>query len=157
MSGTADDGWALSVSRVIDADPAAVWDAMKNRQAEYFCPRPWRFEPVEQDWRAGGRSFGVMHGPGGERHENDGVFLEVVEGSHFVATDAFKPGWVPAGAPMMVGTWAVAAEGDGTRVTASARHWSEKAMIEHRDMGFDAGWGAMLDQLAELVEGRGQS
>ena len=149
---SADNGWALQTSRFIAAPPAKVWDAMKNRQAEYFCPRPWRFEPIEQDWRAGGRSHSVMHGPDGERNEGDGLFLEVTEGVRFVFTDAFRVGWVPTGEPFMVGCFAIAPEGNGTRVTGTARHWSEEAMRRHADMGFQDGWGVVFDQLAELVE-----
>jgi uncharacterized protein YndB with AHSA1/START domain len=35
---------------------------------------------------------------------------------------------------------------------AVARHWDEKAMQTHRAMGFEQGWGAVADQLAELAE-----
>ena len=152
MTGTADNGWELTTSRTIAAPPAVVWEAMKNRQAEYFCPRPWRGEPIEQDWRAGGRRFGGMRGPDGERSENDGIFLEVTEGVRFVFTDAFRVGWIPAGEPFMVGCFELTAEGDGTRVTGTSRHWNEATMQRHADMGFTDGWGTVFDQLAELVE-----
>ena len=73
-TGTADNGWALSTSRFIAAPPAAVWEAMTTRMEEYFCPRPWRCEIVAQEWCSGGRSANVMHGPDGERNENEGCF-----------------------------------------------------------------------------------
>lgn len=152
MTARADTGWALTTSRHIAAPPAKVWEAMTGRIEEYFCPRPWRCEVVEQDLRAGGRSATVMHGPDGERHEGDGIFLEVVEGVRFVFTDAFTVGWVPAGEPFMVGVFEIAPEGDGTRVTGTARHWSEAAMQRHEAMGFSVGWPVVFDQLAELVE-----
>jgi len=53
---------------------------------------------------------------------------------NFVRIDTFEP------------------EGDGTRYTARARHWSEQAMLTHRDMGFETGWGAAADQLAQVAE-----
>lgn len=152
MTGTSENGWELTTSRFIAAPPQAVWDAIKHRQAEYFCPRPWRYEPVEMDWRAGGINHSVMHGPDGERNEGVGVFLEVVEGVRFVFTDAFTPGWIPAGQPFMTGCFELAAEGDGTRVTGTSRHWNEETMRQHEAMGFADGWGVVLDQLAELVE-----
>ena len=152
MTPSQDNGWLLSTSRFIAAPPAAVWDAMRNRQSEWFCPRPWRFEPVEQDWRAGGISHGVMHGPDGERNENIGVFLDVTDGVRFIFTDAFAPGWIPAGQPFMTGCFEIAAEEDGTRVTGSARHWTQASMEQHAAMGFAEGWAAVLTQLAELVE-----
>jgi len=45
-----------------------------------------------------------------------------------------------------------AAEGEGTRYTASARHWSEEALKQHEAMGFTTGWGKVADQLAALAE-----
>jgi uncharacterized protein YndB with AHSA1/START domain len=53
---------------------------------------------------------------------------------HFVRIDTFEP------------------EGDSTRFTSRALHWSAEAAEKHRAMGFEAGWGAVADQLAELVE-----
>ena len=52
----------------------------------------------------------------------------------------------------MVGIWEIAPEGDGTRYTASARHWSEEACRQHEEMGFTEGWGACADQLKALCE-----
>jgi uncharacterized protein YndB with AHSA1/START domain len=63
MTATAETGWELSVTRFIAAPPATVWQVMTQRQAEWFCPLPWRAEVVEQDWRAGGRCAMVFKGP----------------------------------------------------------------------------------------------
>ena len=141
----------LSVERHIAAPPATVWRVMTERIAEWFVPAPWRAEVVEQDWRAGGRSAMVFRGPNGEEAPQEGVFLEVVPGVRFVSTDAFTQGWVPA-SPLMVGTWAIEADGAGTRFRASARHWTQEAYDGHKSMGFEAGWGAAADQLKALVE-----
>lgn len=59
----------------------------------------------------------------------------------------------PSSGPFMIGIWTIAAEGDGTRYTAVARHWTEEAARNHADMGFEAGWGACADQLKALREG----
>ena len=52
----------------------------------------------------------------------------------------------------MIGIWSVAAEGDGTRYTATCRHWTEADCQRHDEMGFEAGWGACADQLKALAE-----
>ena len=49
------DAKELSVTRYIAARPETVWDVMVNRQAEWWCPKPWRAEVDLQDRRAGGR------------------------------------------------------------------------------------------------------
>lgn len=153
MTNEAESGWELSIERHIAAPPERVWQIMTDRQEEWFCPVPWRAEVVEQDWRAGGRSAMVFKGPDGEEMPQEGVFLEVVPGRRFVTTDAFGPGWVPVG-PFMVGGWEIEPEGDGTRYRAWARHWSEETWRQHKEMGFEAGWGACADQLAALCEAK---
>ena len=151
----ADTPLTLSVTRFIAAPPAAVWAVMTERQEEWWCPLPWRTEVIAQDWRAGGATHVVMHGPDGEVHPHEGVFLEVIPGVRWTATDAFtlddQGRYVPSG-PFMVGTWEIAAEDGGTRYTATARHWTEEAHNSHNDMGFEAGWMACADQLAALCE-----
>ncbi|MBO9575899.1 MAG: SRPBCC domain-containing protein [Sphingobium sp.] len=150
MTAEADD-LSLSVTIYIEAAPAHVWQVMTERQEEWWCPRPWRVEIVEQDWRAGGRASMTMHGPDGETMPNEGVFLEVTPGVRYVVTDAFHAGWKPAG-PFMVGIWAIEPEGSGTRFTGSARHWTKEARDQHKAMGFEAGWGVVAQQLKELCE-----
>lgn len=141
----------LSVTRTIAAPPATVWQVMTDRMEDWWCPKPWRTEIIGNDFRPGGFNRFVMHGPAGERHESGGVWLEIVPGRRMVSTDAFGADWTPQ-TPFMVGFWEIAPEGDGTRYTARARHWSEEAHRQHQDMGFEAGWAAVADQLAELAE-----
>lgn len=142
----------LTVRRHIAAPPARVWDIMVNRLEEWWSPKPWRTEILAQERRAGGRCSFTMYGPEGEVIPNEGVFLAWDEGRRFVTIDAVNAAFEPS-APFMVGIWEVAADGDGTLYTASARHWTEEAMREHEAMGYDEGWGACADQLQALCEG----
>jgi uncharacterized protein YndB with AHSA1/START domain len=120
----------LSVTRLIDAPVATVWKIATERLEEWWCPKPWRVAIVEQDWRAGGRSAMVMHGPNGEEMPHEGVLLEVSPGKRFVFTDAFTKGWNPQ-SPFMVGTMEFAGEGGKTRYTGSARHWTKESYDQH--------------------------
>ena len=141
----------LTVTRFIDAPPEKVWDIMANRQAEWWCPAPWRIEMIAQERHAGGRSAMIMRGPDGEEMPQEGIFLEWTEGKRFVTTDAVNSDFEPAD-PFMVGIWEIEPEGDGTRYTARARHWSEGTMKQHAEMGFEEGWGKCAEQLAALAE-----
>lgn len=141
----------LSVTTLIEASPDHVWQVMTGRLEEWWCPKPWRTEIVEMDWRAGGRCAMTMLGPEGEAMPSDGVFLEVTPGKRWVSTDAFLHGWVPA-TPFMIGIWEIAAETGGTRYRASARHWTDEALSQHEQMGFMPGWQAVADQLKALCE-----
>lgn len=142
----------LSLERHIAAPVEQVWQAMIERFEDWFCPKPWRAEARELRWQPGGRSLVVMHGPNGEEMPNEGVVLAFEPNRRFVMTDAFTGDWQPAG-PFMVGLFEVSPDGSGTRYRATARHWTQEAMEQHRSMGFEAGWGAAADQLKAIVEG----
>ena len=141
----------LSVSLLIDAPVATVWDVMTNRQEEWFCPAPWRATVIEQDRRPGGVNRMMFHGPDGEEMPQEGIFLAWEEGRMFAGTDAIVADLQP-GEPFMIGIWEVAPEGKGTRFTGRARHWTEEARQQHQDMGFEAGWMAAAEQLKALAE-----
>ena len=141
----------LSITRFIDAPPATVWDAMTNRLSEWFCPAPWRADIDRDDRCAGGQLNMTFRGPDGEEMPQNGTYLAYEEGRRFVTTDAVTGDYEPAG-PFMIGLWEIEPEGDGTRFTATARHWTEEACDQHREMGFEQGWNAAAEQLAGLCE-----
>lgn len=142
----------LSVTCHIAAPPEKVWNVMTERQEEWWCPAPWRARIDRQDRRAGGRCDMTFYGPDGEAMPQNGIYLAYDEGRRFVTTDAVTGDFQPAG-PFMVGIWAIAPDGDGTRYTASARHWNEETMRQHQEMGFTEGWEACARQLKALCEG----
>jgi len=150
------DANELSITRLIDAPPETVWRVWTERTEEWFCPRPWRVEILEQDLRPGGRSAMIMRGPNGEENALEGVFLEVVPHARIVSTDAFTAGWEPQG-PFMVAVTTFEEEGGKTRYTARSRHWTEDARRQHEAMGFAEGWGTVAEQLAELAEAEARS
>ena len=152
LAQSQDDLRELSVETFIDAPPQKLWDIMTGQLEQWWCPKPWRTEIIEQDWRAGGRSAMVLRGPNeGEEHVLEGIFLEVTPGRRFVSTDAVTAGFVPH-VPFMIGIWELIPEGQGTRYRASARHWTEEARKQHEEMGFIEGWQACAAQLKALVE-----
>ncbi|AKM09235.1 SRPBCC domain-containing protein [Croceicoccus naphthovorans] len=147
--------YELTITRLIDAPVEKCWDVLANRQEEWWCPAPWRIEMVAQERHAGGRSAMVMKGPEGEEMPQEGVFLSWEDGTRFVTTDAVSlaDGIYTPSDPFMIGIWEVVPEGDGTRYSASARHWTEEAMLQHKEIGFEQGWGAVADQFVALCEG----
>ena len=92
-----------------------------------------------------------MYGPDGELNEHPGFLIAWDEGRRFAFTDAIEGDLVPAG-PFMIGIFEIAPEGDGTRYTARARHWTAESRDRHLEMGFNEGWGAVADQLKALCE-----
>ncbi|WP_260927932.1 SRPBCC domain-containing protein [Novosphingobium sp. 9] len=125
---------------------------MVERIEEWWCPAPWRVSVIEQDHRPGGALRMTMHGPDGETIPQDGLYLAFEPGVRFVTTDAITSTLHPAG-PFMIGVWEIAPEAEGTRYTASARHWRAEDRDAHEAMGFTPGWTAAAEQLAKLCEG----
>ncbi|MBF6601585.1 MAG: SRPBCC family protein [Sphingorhabdus sp.] len=146
-----EESYELSITRHIAAPPERVWQVMTERMTEWWCPKPWTTEIIEQDWRTGGRTATIMHGPDGERHEGEGIMLDVTPGKRFAFTDAVTADLQPQG-PFMIGIFEIEPEEGGTRYTASARHWTAEAKKQHEEMGFTDGWSAVADQLAKICE-----
>lgn len=142
----------LSVTCIIAAARSTCWRVWTDRKDEWFCPKPWRAEVIEEDLRPGGRSAVQMFGPDGEETgPMEGVFLEVVPHERIVTTDAYAAGWVPQ-TPFMTAIWTFTDEGDATRFTATARHWDAESKARHEGMGFHPGWDQMMAQFKALCE-----
>lgn len=143
--------YELSVTRLIDAAPDKVWKVMTERTNEWWCPKPWRAEMDFGTRQPGGTSKAVMFGPDGEVNEHPGMILAWDEGRRFAFTDAIVGDLQPSG-PFMIGIFEIAPEGNGTRYTGRARHWTPEAMAHHKEMGFEQGWGVVADQFKALCE-----
>ena len=124
---------------------------MVNRTDDWWCPKPWRAEMDFGSRQPGGMSLATMYGPAGEVNTHPGFILAWDEGVRFAFTDAIEGDLQPTG-PFMLGIFAIAPEGSGTRYTATARHWSSESMAHHKEMGFEEGWGVVADQLKALCE-----
>jgi len=145
----------LVLDRVLDAPRDKLWRCWVEPELlkQWFCPKPWYVSEARIDPRPGGECFTVMNGPDGERFDNTGVYLSVTEHEQIVFTDAFEPGWRPAGQPFMVADVRFEDAGDGkTRYTARAMHWNAEAREQHEQMGFHEGWGKAAEQLEALAQ-----
>lgn len=145
----------LILDRIIDAPRDAVWRCWTETKLleKWFCPTPWYVTDAVLNLVPGGEFSSVMHGPEGEKFPNTGVVLEVVKGEKLVFTDAFTPGWRPAGRPFMVSEVLFKDAGNNrTHYIARAMHWTDEALKEHEAMGFHEGWGKAADQLEALAK-----
>ncbi|HEX9948469.1 MAG TPA: SRPBCC family protein [Allosphingosinicella sp.] len=148
----------LSITRFIDAPPAAVYRTYTERTEEWWAPKPWKTRVVAFELSPGGRFAFEMEGPEGERHPGEGVVLEAVPGERIVITNAFAAGWEPRTTMdsdcdfPSVTIVTFEPEGSGTRYTARVRHWTDAALKAHEAMGFQEGWSMVAAQLAGLAE-----
>jgi uncharacterized protein YndB with AHSA1/START domain len=154
---TADLGRDLTISRIIKAPRAIVWEAWTDPKLmeEWWCPVPWRAEVQAFDLRPGGAFDTLMRGPDGEENPHPGSFLDVVPMERIVFTTALTEGWRPA-APWLAMTAIITMKDhpDGTDYSAVVKHADRETRDRHEALGFYDGWGAVLEQFAAIVEKR---
>jgi uncharacterized protein YndB with AHSA1/START domain len=138
---------------LLEAPRAAIWRCWTEPELlkQWFTPRPWTTPSAELDVRPGGSFHAVMRSPDGDESAVPGVYLEVIPEEKLIFTDAFTSAWQPSEKPFMTAIITLADEGDGTRYTATARHWTAEDRNTHEKMGFYDGWGQCADQLEALA------
>ena len=148
------EGLTLEFEGRLAAPRGAVWRCWTEPELfkRWHCPKPWFVSEADFDLRPGGRMKSVMRGPDGERIDNEGVWLEVVEGERLSFTDAYREGFVPREAAFMTGFVRLSdAPAGGTLMVWGARHAREADKRKHLEMGFEPGWTAAAAQLEELA------
>lgn len=144
----------LTFTRTINAPRKLLWECWTTPEhiTLFFVPKPHRIEACEIDLRVGGK-FNTTMNVDGTLMENEGVYLEIVEGERLVFTDTYSEGWKPAADPFMTAIIEFADNGNGTiTYTATARHRSPAARQSHEDMGFHDGWGTVATQLEAYAQ-----
>lgn len=145
----------LAIERIIDVPRELVWKAwtMPEHLRHWFTPKPWTVDACEVDLRPGGTFRTLMRSPEGKESLINGCYLEVIPNERLVWTDALLPGFRPAAKPFLTGVLLLEPHGrNGTRYTAMAIHSDQETRDAHEKMGFYDGWGAVTDQMIELIK-----
>lgn len=154
----------LSFTRIIDVPRELVWRAWTEPELlkPWFCPLPWKTIDCEIDLRPGGIFRTTMQSPEGQEFPGTGCYLEIKPNEKLIWTNALGPGYRPSFVPEKCGTddagfmftakLELADHEGGTRYTATVIHADEAGCRRHADMGFEAGWGAALDQLVAMIK-----
>lgn len=153
-----DTAFDLEFSRRLRAPRGAVWRCWTEPALlqQWFCPRPWSVSECRIDLRPGGRFDTVFLGPEGERHDNVGIWLDVVAPERLVFTSALTEGWRPAAPatgmpPLSIVVTFREGAGGGTVYAARALHADAAGRDAHAAMGFELGWSLAADQLEALA------
>lgn len=149
----------LTLSRDIKASPQTVWRCLTEPDllAQWFAPKPVVITRSVIDPVPGGAFHVVMDVPEmGEMDGGAGCILEATAPHRMVWTSALAPGYGPNDPPgegefHFTAIFELTETDNGTRYTATALHANDAARATHAAMGFDAGWGAAADQLADLA------
>lgn len=145
----------LTISRLIHAPRNAVWTAWSDPKhlEKWWLPEPLECRVVKMDLRPGGGFETLMReGSGDFQPHLEGCFLDITPMERIVFTTVLKEGWQPA-EPWLAMTSVVtmADEAGGTRYVATAMHRTPEESAKHVEMGFEQGWGTVIDQLARLA------
>ena len=123
---------------------------------QWFCPKPWQVTDCRIELHPGGEFFTVMEGPGGERSENHGCYLEVVPHQRLVWTGMMTKGFRPVPSNQMGFAFVARVEfmrnGSGILYRARVSHSDEEGRLRHEQMGFHQGWGMAFAQLEGLFK-----
>jgi uncharacterized protein YndB with AHSA1/START domain len=152
----------LKLERTVDVAPELVWMAWTNPEylKQWYTPDPWKTVDAELDVRPGGIFRTTMRSPEGQEFPNLGCYLDIVENRRLVWTDSLEPGFRPA-SKAILGKFHITAviqmepadpSGKSTRYSAMALHNDAASRQKHSDMGFEDGWGTVLNQLVALVK-----
>ncbi len=156
MTTVLDPTLDLTVTRVIKAPRAAVWNAWTDPKSfeQWWVPAPQVCRVREMELRPGGPFRTEISDGGAEFGPHlAGCFLAVEELERIVFTDALLGGWRPSEASFMTAVIEMAEHPEGTEYSATALHRSGADRDRHEQLGFDDGWGTVTRQLAQLVEG----
>jgi uncharacterized protein YndB with AHSA1/START domain len=144
----------LVLTRIFDAPTALVWKAWTepHHLKQWFAPKPFQITECAIDLKAGGTFSFNMLSPDGQNFPNDCVILEAVPQKKLVFTDAYVNAWTPSPKPFMTAVMTFEPQGNKTKYTAKAMHWTRDDLEAHEKMGFHEGWGTTANQLAELLK-----
>jgi uncharacterized protein YndB with AHSA1/START domain len=147
----------LVLERVIDVPRHLVWNAWTTPEQvkQWWTPVPYQTIDCEIDLHPGGIFRTVSRSPEGEEYANVGCYLDLVEGERIVWTTAMGPGFRPGGGDAPFAFTAVISltdEGRSTRYRAHVMHSDSASRDQHEEMGFHEGWGAVVDQLVEMIK-----
>jgi uncharacterized protein YndB with AHSA1/START domain len=151
--------FSLRLVREVPISPEQCFEGwtVPERLMPWFCPRPWKVAACVIDLRVGGAFATTMQSPDGTLMPNDaGCYLAVEAPHRLVWTNMLGPDFVPntiaaPGFGFVVELRFDRLANGGTRYQATARHVDAAGRDAHAAMGFEAGWGAALDQLVEMM------
>ncbi len=141
---------SLTIVRVLDAPPALVYEAWTRAEhaRRWWYPRQGGLDfacvDFTMDFRVGGAYRYCIRSPQGQDTWAHGSYREIVANRRLVFT--FQWEWTPqpSDETLIAVTFDPHGRG-GTRLTFTQSPFHDAAM---RD-GHEAGWGAVLDRLAE--------
>jgi uncharacterized protein YndB with AHSA1/START domain len=145
----------LKLERILDVPAHLVWKAWTTPEhlKNWFVPKPWTITHCAIDLRLGGGFSTTMRSPEGQEFPNSGCYLELVPDQKLVFTDTLLPGYRPSPNPFFTAVLELEPHGEGgCKYTAYAIHKDSEGRDKHAEMGFQEGWGTVVEQMVEAIK-----
>lgn len=147
----------LELVRDLPVSPEAVFAAWTDPQSlmQWSCPRPYSVPLCEIDLRPGGGFRTVMNSPDGEQiMDSTGCYLAIVPSELLVWTSVLTTGYRPqeSDLPFTAILELIPHGTGGCNYRAIASHGDREVAARHAEMGFQEGWGTVVDQLVEHIQ-----
>jgi uncharacterized protein YndB with AHSA1/START domain len=155
---TIDPELDLELVRDVPVTPEAVFAAWTDAESikQWFAPRPYSIAQCEVDLRPGGGFRAVMNDPDGEQvMDQTSCYLEIVPNERLVWSAALTTGYRPQASDLpFTAILELSPNGSGgCKYRAIAVHQDPDGAKQHEAMGFHEGWGTVVDQLVEHIQG----
>jgi uncharacterized protein YndB with AHSA1/START domain len=147
----------IVITRVFNAPRELVFQAWTDPKhiVQWWGPKGFTTQVVEQDLCPGGKWRYVMIGPDGTEYPAKGIFREIIPFERIVTSDEFDEGFekvmnvdLPKGIVM---TAVFEDLGSNTKLTLRIMHESAEERRKHEEMGVIAGWNSSFDCLDEFL------
>ena len=144
----------LRIERRYEAPPAEVFSAWSSVEAKtrwFLGPDEWQREPLELDFRVGGRERSVGGPAAGPVYTCNAIYWDIVEPERIVYTYEMLED--ERRISVTLATVELAADDDGTRLVLTEHGAFLDGLIDPALR--EQGWGSLLDALGRaLAEGR---
>ncbi|MFP3832386.1 SRPBCC family protein [Chryseobacterium sp. SIMBA_028] len=150
------DSNSVYVMKVYSADVSTVWSYFTQSELldQWWGPRPWRCETLNQNFKEGGIWLYSMVGPSGEKAYAQFKYGEIMEHRSVDWTSAFCDEKGNVNEDFSGSKWLVGFTGveEGTKITINIHYQSQEIMKKMLEMGFEEGLKMGLNQLEEILD-----
>ncbi|WP_276878341.1 SRPBCC family protein [Chryseobacterium joostei] len=150
------DSNSVYVMKVYKADVSTVWNYFTQSELldQWWGPKPWRCETLNQDFKEGGIWLYSMVGPNGEKAYAQFKYGEIMEHRSVDWTSAFCDEKGNINEDFSGSKWLVGFTGveEGVKITINIHYQSQEIMKKILEMGFEEGLKMGLNQLEEILD-----
>ena len=143
----------VNITRSFDAEPSLVWDAFTQQEIldQWWAPKPWTSRTKVMDFEVGGRRFYAMVSPEGMERWSIQQYTSITPKTNFKFLSVFADENENPDLPGSVWDLSFSEENGMTKLQVSIYNESLERLEKMIEMGFMAGFDAILKNLDELL------